>query len=136
MTPGVERLIDGLRGLGLQPFTPEPEFVAFPWEIELGSLVGESIELGFRAPADFPLSAPGGLLVRPHVLPFNQNGGQHPYCGVHLASTGGVGDFSWQYWSRPHPNWAASNHTVGALMAHVRHLFDTLPIDLRLPHAA
>ena len=135
MTTGAQQLIDGLREFGLEPFMPEPHLIAFAWEVEVGPLAGEQIELAFKAPPDFNLSAPGGLLVRPHLLPINQTGGEHPRCGVHPANGGGVQDPSWQYWSRPHPDWAATDHSVGALMAHVRHLFDTLPSDLTLPDA-
>jgi hypothetical protein len=136
VTSGAQKLIDGLRAYGLEPFVPEPELVAFAWEVELGPLAGEQIELAFRAPADFNLGAPGGLLVRPHLLALNPAGGEHPLCGVHPAAGCGVADPSWQYWSRPHPNWAGTDRTVPALMAHVRHLFDTLPSDLRLTDGA
>jgi hypothetical protein len=136
VTAGEEKLIEGLRALGLAPETSQADFVTFAWEVELGPLVGEEIELGFKVPADFGLSAPGGVLVRPHLLPMNAEAGEHPLCGVHSAETGGVNDPSWQYWSRPHPDWAATDHTATALMAHVRHLFDTLPADLRLADAA
>lgn len=129
-------MIEGLRTLGLAPRDPEAGFVSFAWEVELGPLVGEPIELGFKVPEDFGLSAPGGILVRPHLLPMNGEAGEHPLCGVHSADTGGVNDPSWQYWSRPHPDWAVTDRTTMALMAHVRHLFDTLPADLRLPDAA
>jgi hypothetical protein len=136
VTSGEERLIEGLRALGLAPADPEGDFVTFAWEVELGPLVGEQIELGFRIPADFGLSAPGGVLVRPHLLPMNSEGGEHPLCGVHPAQVAGIADPSWQYWSRPHPGWAATDRSATALMAHVRHLFDTLPAGLRLAHAA
>lgn len=129
-------MIEGLRALGLAPRDPEASFVSFPWEVELGPLVGEQIELGFKVPADFGLSAPGGVLVRPHLLPMNGEAGQHPLCGVHPAETAGISDPSWQYWSRPHPGWAATDRSATALLAHVRHLFDTLPQDLRLADAA
>lgn len=129
-------MLEGLQALGLAAEIRVAEFVAFPWEVELGPLAGEGIELGFKVPPDFGLSAPGGVLVRPHLLPLNQQGSEHPLSGVHPASTAGVTDDTWQYWSRPHPDWAATDRSVKALMAHVRHLFDTLPADLRLPNAA
>jgi hypothetical protein len=97
-------MLEGLGALGLAPELRVAEFVAVPWEVELGPLAGEGIELGFKVPPDFGLSAPGGVLVRPHLLPLNSEAGDHPLCGVHLASAAGVTDDSWQYWSRPHPN--------------------------------
>ena len=136
MTQGEQNMLEGLRALGLAPHVPQAEFVAFSWEVELGPLVGEAIELGFKVPPDFGLSAPGGVLVRPHLLPFSTEGSEHPLSGVHPASVPGVADDTWQYWSRPHPNWAATDRSVNVLLAHVRHLFDTLPSDLRLPNAA
>jgi hypothetical protein len=136
MTKGEQKMLEGLRALGLTPDVPRAEFVAFAWEVEIGPLVGEDIELGFKVPPDFALSAPGGVLVRPHLLPFNSSAGEHPLHGVHPANTVGVNDDTWQYWSRPHPTWAATDRSVKALLAHVRHLFDTLPADLRLPNAA
>lgn len=129
-------MLDGLTELGLASQLRAGGFVTFAWEVELGPLGGETIELGLKVPADFSLSAPGGVLVRPHLLPINQDAGEHPLCGVHPASVAGVGDPSWQYWSRPHPDWATTDRSVNALMAHIRHLFDTLPADLRLPDAA
>ena len=129
-------MLEGLRALGLAPEVPQAEFVTFAWEVEIAPLVGEDIEFGFKVPPDFGLSAPGGALVRPHLLPLNSAPGEHPLHGVHPASTAGITDDTWQYWSRPHPTWVATDRSVKALLAHVRHLFDTLPIDLRLPNAA
>ena len=57
---------------------PEPELVAFTWDVEVGPLAGDRIELAFKAPPDFNLSAPGGLLVRPHLLPINRPAASTP----------------------------------------------------------
>jgi hypothetical protein len=135
---GVEDFIRQLRELGYAPVTPEPGFVAFGYEIEVGSLAGEMIELGLKPTDNLTIAPPGGILVRPHLLPLNPDGSRgHPYGAVHLAATGGVTDPSWQYWSRPHPNWAATDRTVKAYMqGHVRNLFARLPDDLRLRTAA
>lgn len=136
MTSGFPRLVAELVALGYQPTTPEPDFVAVRYRVEVGPLADDEVEIGFKVPPDFNLSAPGGLLVRPHILPLNQNGGEHPLCGVHPSTTGAVTDASWQYWSRPHPDWASSSRDGRALMQHVRHLFDTLPAELSLANAA
>lgn len=135
---GVEDFIAGLRELGYQPSTPEPGFVAFSYEVEVGSLAGEPLELGVRPSDNLTIAPPGGILVRPHLLPLNSDGSQgHPYGAVHQAGTGGVSDPSWQYWSRPHPDWAATDRTVKAyLHGHVRNLFAHLPNDLQLRPAA
>jgi len=132
----MDRLVAELRARGYAPTTPEPDFVTFPYPVDVGPLAGDTVEIGFKVPADYSLSAPGGLLVRPHVLPMNGNGGDHPWCGVHACETGGIHDASYQYWSRPHPDWSGSTRDADALMAHVRRLFDTLPEDLRVPCAA
>jgi hypothetical protein len=135
---GVEDFIGGLRELGHDPSTPEPGFVAFTYEIEVGPLTGEAVELGVKPTDNLTMAPPGGILVRPHLLPLNPDGSQgHPYGAVHPASTGGVNDPSWQYWSRPHPHWAATDRTVKAYMqGHVRNLFARLPDDLQLRPAA
>lgn len=134
MSVGPQEFIRELAELGYDPTMPEAGFVAFVYEVEVGSLAGDEVELGFRPPGDFPITPPGGLLVRPHLLPFNQDGTNgHPLGAVHPAATAGVSDPSWQYWSRPHPNWPTTDRTVRALLhGHVRNLFATLPHDLKL----
>lgn len=131
---GEQEFIRQLVDLGYDPTMPEAGFVAFGYGVEIGPLAGDQIELGFRPPPDFPISPPGGVLVRPHLLPINTDGSAgHPRGAVHDASTGGVTDPSWQYWSRPHPNWAETDRTVRTLLhGHIRNLFATLPHDLKL----
>ena len=136
MKTGAPRLMDELVELRYQPVALEPDFVAVAYPVEVGPLADDEVEIGFKVPPDFNLSPPGGLLVRPHILPMNANGGAHPWCGVHASTTGGIHDASWQYWSRPHPDWPTSTRNAQALMEHVRHLFDTLPTELRLANAA
>lgn len=136
MTSGAPRLVAELVELGYQPAMPEPDFVAVRYHVEVGSLADDEVEIGFKVPPDFNLTPPSGLLVRPHILPLNQNGGEHPWCGVHPCTTGGINDATWQYWSRPHPDWPSGSRDAQALMEHVRHLFATLPAELRLENAA
>ena len=125
MTSGAPRLVAELTELGYQPAIPEPDFVAVRYRVEVGPLAGDEVEIGFKAPPDFNLIPPSGLLVRPHLLPLNQDGGEHPWCGVHPCTTGGINDATWQYWSRPLSHWPSTQRTVRDVMAHVRHLFDT-----------
>jgi hypothetical protein len=139
MNTGAQRLITELAELGYNARTPMPEhpdFVVIDYTVEVGPLVGDVVEIGRKVPPDYPLSAPGGVLVRPHLLPMNTNGGEHPYAGVHPCETGGINDPNFQYWSRPVPNWHATSRDARALIAHVRSLFDTLPAALRMPDAA
>jgi hypothetical protein len=78
--------------------------------------------VGFAVPADFNLTPPGGPHVSPRLLPMNSASGLHPHCGVHDSPFGP----DWQYWSRPLSHWAQTQRHVRDIMAHVRHLFDTL----------
>ncbi len=130
---GIDEFIRQLVDLGYDTSTPEPGFVAFAYEIEVGPLASEQIELGVRPSENITIAPPGGILIRPHLLPLNPDSGPgHPYGAVHPASTAGVTDASWQYWSRPHPNWAATDRTVKAyLHGHVRTLFARLPDELQ-----
>lgn len=136
MTAGAATLVGQLQAAGWRVELLEPDFVVVQYEVELGPLTGEVVEIGFKCPPDFDLSAPTGVLVRPHVMPANPNGGEHPWCGVHPCSIGGITDASFQYWSRPHPDWVSSTRDAAALMRHVRQLFATLPDELEMPRAA
>lgn len=102
--------------------------VSFPYTVSVGRLAGQQIELGFMVTDQFPLTPPSGPHVSPCLLQFNTNSNVHPSGGIHQPQphfgTGfGVG---WQYWSRPHTGWQATDRSVKAYMAHIRHLFDTL----------
>lgn len=131
---GIERVITDLRALGYRPREHEPGFVTFDYAPELGPLAGETITLGLRPPPSFPIDPPGGLLVRPRLLPEGTPSSEHPYGGVHPASVGGVQDPSFQYWSRPYSGWHTSARTVRSYLDdHVRRLFATLPHDVRRP---
>ena len=116
--------IDGLRALGHDPREREPNIAEFDYIVELGRCQGESVRVAFGVPPDFPLSCPSGPMVSPALLPLHpsQDVG-HPYGGVHPAPQ--LGD-EWQYWSRPYSDWASSDRSVRAYMAHIRHLFATL----------
>src|SRR4051812_42281558 len=130
---GPATFLEQLRGLGYEPTVMQmPDIVAFPYEIEVGPLVGETITLAFKVPADFPMTPPSGPLVSPPLLPLN-NGGAHPHGAIHPASTGGLNDpnGTWQYWSRPFPGWPQTSRDVAAYLAHIRRLLDTLPDDLQ-----
>jgi hypothetical protein len=134
MTAGPQEFIRQLVDLGYDPRMLTADFIAVSYPVEAGPLAGEEIELGFRVPGDFGITPPGGLLVRPHILPLNpETGPGHPFGAVHPALTAGVNDGSWQYWSRPHPNWPGTDRTVRAhFHGHIRTLFATLPHGLKL----
>lgn len=128
-------MVAELEELGHRPIVIEGDFVHFEFEVPLGPLTACTIEIGFNVPGDYSVTPPSGLLVRPHLLPIGV-GGEHPHGGVHAAASGGVQDPSWQYWSRPFPEWQRSTQDASALMGHVRGLLRTLPPELELPNAA
>ncbi len=111
-----------LAELGYQVEDLGAERVAIPYEIPCGRLAGTKIKLGFAVPGDFPLSPPSGPHVSPRLLPINPQGGNHPNAGVHDSPFGP----EWQYWSRPLNHWAQTKRKVKDVLAHVRHLLDTL----------
>ena len=121
--------IKQLTELGYEVKERSGDCVSFPYDIPVGKLAGQRIEIGFWITDQFPLTPPSGPHVSPHLLPFNNtpnvphpNGGIHPSQPIFGAGFGP----EWQYWSRPHTGWQSTDHTAKAYMAHIRHLFDTL----------
>lgn len=112
------------------------ECVVWTWKVETGPLLGRAVEIGVRVAEDYPDTPPRGPFVRPHLMPMNAQGGQHPHDGVHPGSQHGFPDDSWQYWSRPCNGWPNSTRDARAYRAFVRTLFDTLPHDLAFPEPA
>lgn len=107
--------------------------VCISHEVEVGPLAGAMVRLGLNNAHWFPLLAPTGLLVSPHLLPINRFGSKHPHDKIHPAETGDLWDPEgvWQYWSRPFVGWEGSDRNARAYMNHhVRKLFATLPDDL------
>jgi hypothetical protein len=126
-TTGVKLFLDGLRQLGFEPtaLKDHPDHVAFDYTVESGRFEGNVVKLGIIVSGDFPMTPPGGIHVSPEIHPI-KSGGDHPLGGILKRDTGfekGVGG-SWQYWSRPFPDWPASKRTLGAYMAHVWKLWD------------
>jgi len=113
--------VQALRNLGYEVDDLGNNRVAFKYLIPVGKFLGQEINLGFEVPGDFSLSPPGGPHMSPHLLPINAVAGTHPNCGVHQSPFGQ----SWQYWSRPFPEWPKTDRTVRTYMAHIKHLFDT-----------
>ncbi len=118
---GAADFVQQLRDLGYEVRELGAGKVAFPYEIPVGRMVGQRIQLGFMAPPDFPLTPPSGIHVSPPLLP-KQSGGSHPTGAIHDSPFGS----DWQYWSRPISHWSQTKRTARDVMAHVRHLFDTL----------
>jgi len=112
-----------LRELGYEVEELDGDRVAFPYKILSGRLAGQEIKLGFIVPMDFNLTPPSGPHVSPRLLPINPSPGTHPNSGIHESPQFGT---DWQYWSRPLTHWATTQRTAKDVMAHIRHLFDTL----------
>lgn len=112
---------DQLRNLGFDVSEPKPGFLAFPYEIELGSRQGETVMLAFQAPS-FPASPPPGPHVSPRLMPQNTSSQTHPEGGIHASD---LGD-EWQYWSRPFNRWEQTKRTAGDYLAFVRSLFEAI----------
>lgn len=115
--------IEQLKALGYQVTELGNGKVSFPYEILTGKFTGKNIKLGFVVPGDFPVTPPSGPHVSPRLLPINPQQGPHPSFGVHESSQFGT---EWEYWSRPIRHWGSTKRTVKDVMAHIRHLFDTL----------
>jgi integrase len=73
---GPATFIEQLRALGYEPHLLQiPDVVAFPYEIEVGPLAGETITLALKIPPDFGLTPPSGPLVSPHLMPITNGAG-------------------------------------------------------------
>lgn len=127
---GVAAFMNGLRQLGLQPtlLNGQQNHVVFDYVVETGTHAGKTFRLGLVVPADFPMNAPTGPYVSPEVHPINPQSGPHPTAGVHKdqarvfdTTAGG----SWQYWSRPFPEWQTSKRSVAAYLSHLWNLWDS-----------
>jgi hypothetical protein len=112
-----------LKELGYDVNELDGDRVWFPYQIPTGRLSGQEIKLGFVVPGDFNLNPPSGPHVSPRLLPMNPTQGPHPARGIHESAQFGP---EWQYWSRPLSHWAQTKRQVRDVMAHIRHLFDTL----------
>ncbi|MGH2638513.1 MAG: hypothetical protein ACRDF4_04425, partial [Rhabdochlamydiaceae bacterium] len=114
--------VDELKALGYQPDDKtNPQFVIFDYDIQNGSKIGQRIKLAFGVQDDFPLNPPGGPHVSPRLFPFSPGGSlPHPRGAVNPSPLGG----DWEYWSRPYPNWNATDRTVRTYMRYIRRLFE------------
>lgn len=126
---GVIAFMNGLRQLGFRPTQVKgyDNHVVFDYVVETGPYAGKTYRLGLVVPNDFPMNAPTGPYVSPEVHPIKPDGA-HPTGGVHKnqakafdKAAGG----SWQYWSRPFPDWQNSKRTVAAYLSHIWKLWDS-----------
>lgn len=133
MSAGVDAFCAELRELGYTPHLLSAAFVAFEYEVEVGALVGRTVDVALQADGH-PHSPPSGPYVRPHLLPLRPDGSPPPWGGVHEAATRGAfpcAPGEWQYWSRPYAEWTQHGRSVKAyLEKHLRRLFAQLPAEL------
>jgi|ERR1051325_6427758 hypothetical protein len=115
--------ISQLRALGFKVEELGDGKIIIPYSIPLGPRRGTNVRIGFMGFADFPQNPPSCLHISPHLMPINTNGGAHPFAGIHPNPN--FGD-DWQYWSRPLQHWGQTPRTAKDVIAHVKHLLDTL----------
>lgn len=126
---GVSAFIEGLKLAGYSPSTiaGSSNLVTFEYEVLSGKFAGRKVRLGFTVPDDFPMHAPIGPHVSPHIHPINTQSGPHPLFGVHEEQSRpflATGD-AWQYWSRPFVDWEKSKKSVATYLSHVWKLWDS-----------
>jgi hypothetical protein len=116
-----KEFIDQLRQLGYEVTEHGGGRISFLYVVESGRFAGQTIQLGFVAPGDFPASSPSGPHVSPRLLPL-ANGGTHPAGCIQASDEFGP---DCKYWSRPLKHWAKTKRSVSDVMVHIRHLFDS-----------
>ena len=114
--------ITQLQTLGYQVQDRDGNHLSFPYTVPVGKFADREIQLGFAVNDDFPMNPPSGPHLSPAFLPEHPgNDLPHPAGGVHTSPFGQ----GWQYWSRPFHEWPATDRSVRAYMAFIRHLFET-----------
>ena len=120
---GRKEFIEQIKALGHLVELHGEDRISFPYQIPVGKFAGQAITLGFVVQEDFPMNAPSsGPHLTPELLPLNKESKMHPGGGIHKSDQFGAG---WQYWSRPHHEWAQTDRSAKAYMAFIRRLFET-----------
>lgn len=107
---GADRFADDLRALGYEPVV-QGNLVSIKWDVSLGTHVGETVELGWDVPTDWPETPPHGPQVKP--------GFEHPTGGNHESPFGA----GWRHWSRPFNGWAATDKSMRTYLRFMSKLF-------------
>jgi hypothetical protein len=121
---GVDLFRDELAAMGVAAIVDDgaSNRLTFDLEIPGGKYFGRTWRIGVEVPPEFPDVPPSGPHVCPHVHGTETRGGQHPIANIHQSPFGP----SWEYWSRPYPNWNAEKEkTAGTYMKHVVRLWVT-----------
>lgn len=113
----IQQLIDELtaRGYAVKPeivVAPDGNrfVVVEPYRIDMGQHAGKDIALAIPAVPDYPMTPPGGIHVKPHLIQVGTR-------NVHASSMG----TEWQYWSRPILNWR-TDRSLARLLSHINRL--------------
>ena len=99
--------------------------ISFPFDVTVGRFVGQTVTVGLLVGEDWPFNPPSGPHISPSLLPINPaaiwpHGGIHgPLCRPFMAG-------GFQYWIRPHPNWADTKRSARDYIAHLNMVFDAL----------
>lgn len=121
---GKDAFIQGLRELGIEAHDLGSNRICFPFTINDGRFKDRAISLGLEVPADFNVTCPTGLHIRPGLIPMNPGGG-----GNDRATPSPFGA-EWQYLSRPFRDqqngWNRTSRNVKAYLRHARNVLDTL----------
>lgn len=126
MVVGGALFAEQLRATGVEVEEMGDGHVMIPrYRVPDGKFEGLVVDIGIVVPSDFPLSPPSG----PHVhklIHANRSDGPHPEGHIHPSKKHSkhFGD-GWQYWSRPHPNWASGARNAIRYMEHVRALWES-----------
>lgn len=120
MNIGLDELHRQLCELGYSASVVDNRFVMFKFCVPTGRFKDAVIEIALEAP-QFPLNPPSGPYIKPHLMPINGGGGEHPNAGIHQRN---LPTSEFQYWSRPFINWNNSEKTAKEYIAFIRTLFD------------
>ena len=112
-----------LRAAGYDVVELPYHHVKFSYTVHVGKHAGLTLEIRFVVPGDFPTTPPSGPHINKLLHP-NQGGGNHPTGGIHSSPQHSRHFGSnWQYWSRPHPKWAAGKRDAARYMLFIRSLW-------------
>lgn len=115
--------INQLQALGYNAEEPQPGFVSFIYEIQIGEFVGQKVMMAFQVDDSYPMNPPPGPHFKPHLLPITGGGGTHPFGAIHPSALGA----DWQYWSRPFTaHWNTSDRTAKTYLGHIKNLLATI----------
>ena len=106
--------VSQLSAQGFVVLEPASNQVVIEYVPEVGKNAGKKVYLGFQIGDEFPAGCPSG----PHFKTIDE-GWVNPANAIQNYNDFGM---EWMYWSRPHPNWTATNMTVREYMAHIRNL--------------